>query len=146
MGRLVMSDGSHVDWSAQLILASLNTNLKQPAIQPPTDSHDVASRLRIMDFFDESEEWRAYERAGGYFPLQVAADGSFTVEDVPPGPYQLFVRISDSAYTGNSLIQRVQRRITASAKEDVVVPDELTGPVPVDLGTFSLQPSLSVHN
>jgi RNA polymerase sigma factor (sigma-70 family) len=146
IGRLVMSDGSHVDWSAQLIVGSLTTNLKRPAVQPPTDSHDVASRLRIMDFFDESEEWRAYERAGGTFPLQVAADGSFTIEDVPPGPYQLFVRISDSAYTGNSIIQRFQRRITASAKEDVVVPDELTSLVPVDLGTFSVQPSLAVHN
>jgi hypothetical protein len=78
--------------------------------------------------------------------LQIAADGSFTIEDVPPGPYRLFVSISDSAYTGDSLIQRFQRRIIASVREDVVVPDELTDLVPVDLGTFSLQPSLSVHN
>lgn len=146
IGKLVMSDGSHVDWSAQLIVGSLTTNLKRPAIQPPTDSHDFAARLRILDFFDESEEWHAYEAAGGFFPLQVAADGSFTIEDVPPGPYQLFVRISGSAYTGNSISQRFQRRTTASAKEDVVVPDEMTSSVPVDLGTFSVQPSLSVHN
>jgi RNA polymerase sigma factor (sigma-70 family) len=146
MGRLVMSDGSQVDWSTQLISGSLGTNLKQPTIQPPPNSYDVASRLRIMDFFDESEEWRAYERALGTFPLQIAADGSFTIEDVPPGPYRLFVSISDSAYTGDSLIQRFQRRIIASVREDVVVPDELTDLVPVDLGTFSLQPSLSVHN
>jgi RNA polymerase sigma factor (sigma-70 family) len=146
MGRLVMSDGSKVDWNAQLISGSLATNLKRPAIQPPPDSQDFAARLRIMDFFDESEEWRAYERPSGSFPLQVAADGSFNVEDVPPGPYQLFVRISDSAYTGNSFIQRVLRSPTASAKEDVVVPDELSGLLPFDLGTISLQPSLSVHN
>ena len=68
------------------------------------------------------------------------------LKDVPPGPYQLLVAISDSAYTGNRIIDRFQRRTTASAKEDVVVPDEMTSSVPVDLGTFSVQPSLSVHN
>jgi hypothetical protein len=135
-----------VDWSAQLILGSLATNLKRPAIQPPPDSPDLAARLRILDFFDESEEWRAYERNSGSFPLQVAADGSFTLEDVPPGPYQLSVTIGDSAYTGRDMLKRVMRRSTASAKEDVVVPDELIGSLPVDLGTFSVQSSLSVHN
>jgi hypothetical protein len=78
--------------------------------------------------------------------MQVVADGSFTIEDVPPGPYQLFVSISDSAYTGKNPVQRFQRRTTASAKEDMVVPDEPIGSLPVDLGTFSLQPSLSGHN
>ncbi len=146
MGKLVLSDGSKVDWNAQLISGSLATNLKRPAIQPPPDSHDFAARLRIMDFFDESEEWRAYERASGSFPLQVAADGSFTIEDVLPGPYQLLVRISDSVYTGANFLQRVQRSITASAKQDVVVPDELSGLLPFDLGTISIQPSRSVHN
>jgi hypothetical protein len=146
IGRLVMSDGSKVDWSSQLIFGSLVTNLKKPTIQPPPNSRDVASRLRILDFFDESEEWRAYERATGTFPIEVAADGSFAVQDVLPGPYKLVVSISDSAYTGNGIMERVQRRTIASAREDVVVPDELTDLVPVDLGTFSLQPSLSDHN
>jgi RNA polymerase sigma factor (sigma-70 family) len=142
MGRLVMSDGSKVDWRAQLISGALTTNLKRPAIQPPPECHDFAERLRLLDFFDESEEWRAYERTSVSFPLQVAADGSFSVEDVPPGPYQLVVIIGGSAYAGRDILTRAKGGITAAAKEDVVVPDEPIGSLPVDLGTLSVRPSL----
>jgi RNA polymerase sigma factor (sigma-70 family) len=144
-GRLAMSDATQVDWTAQLMTASLVTNLKRPAIQPPPDSHDFAGRLRLLDFFDNSEDWRAFERSSGSFPLQVAADGSFTVQDVPPGPYQLSATLSDSPSSAQDLMQKLRRRIAASVKADVIVPEASGDLIPIDLGTFRLKPNSFSH-
>ncbi len=146
-GTLVISDGSKADWRTQVILASLVTNAKRPSIQLPP-AKDFAGKLNLLDFFDQSTEWRAFERGSGSFPLQIAADGSFTVENIRPGPYKLSVSISESPYDpGNPRIgmQRFGRRTSASLVTEVVVPGELDDLTPLDLGTFTLIPSLSAH-
>ncbi len=145
-GRLRMSDGSKVDWPRQLITGGLATDLKPPSVQPPADSHDFAERVRILDFFDDSQEWRAYERMSGSFPLQVAADGTFTVPDVPPGPYELRARIADSPNLGGDFLHRVMSKISASVKEAVVVPEAPDSSGVVDLGTFILRPNSSISS
>jgi RNA polymerase sigma factor (sigma-70 family) len=142
-GKFVMSDGRKVDWTTQLMIGSLATNLKTPATQPPPDSHDFAARVKLLEFFDQSKEWRAYERAAGSFPLQVAADGSFTADSIPPGAYRLTARIADSSDGGDitgDVFRRMRRKILASFTEDVLVPGPPDDSTAVDLGTFRVTP------
>ena len=148
-GKLALSDGAKVDWSTQVISAALISNRQKPA-KPPlevTNAQDVDGRLRLLDFFDDSQEWRAYERSCGSYPLEVAADGTFTAEGIPPGPYLLNAHLADSPSIGNSPdpIARFQRNISAAVRQEVVVPEENDNPIPVDLGTFIAKPNLAAH-
>ena len=151
-GTLALSDGRAVDWKTQLISANLNSNAKRPAVDPPPNPLDFAGRLKLLDFSDQSEEWRAYERSVRWFPLPVAADGTFTVEDVPAGNYQLKVSISDTPATGGlveNLLAGVLRPPSAQLSADVVVPGVVPGlpnlvgepedTTPVDLGTLTAE-------
>jgi len=145
-GRLAMPDGSKVERGARLITCYLATNWKRPAVEPPPDSHDFTGWLRLLDFFDDSEEWRAFERTFGSFPLRAAADGSFTVEDVPPGPYRLSASIVDPPYTGADPLQRLRRTIIALAKEDLNVPEAPGVLPPLDVWIVYLQPNTLIHS
>jgi uncharacterized GH25 family protein len=149
-GKLAMSGGTNVDWSTQLISASLSSNEKKPATPPPpevTSAEDIAGRLKLLEFFDDSEEWHAYERTSGSYPLQVAADGTFSGEDIPPGPYLLNASVADSPMAGNSPdpIARFQRNIVASLHQEIVVPAASDNSDAVDLGTFTAKPNLAVR-
>jgi RNA polymerase sigma factor (sigma-70 family) len=146
-GKLALSDGTNVDWSTRLISASLTSNRQKPATQPPPESNDFAGKLKLLDFFDDSHEWRAYERSCGSYPLQVAADGTFTAENIPPGPYLLNASLADSPLLGNSAdpAVRFQHKIFATLRQEVVVPEENDNSIPVDLGTFSAKPNLAVR-
>lgn len=139
-GKLAMSNESEVNWKTQLISASLLSRREPPAIQPPPDSRDFAARLRLLDFFDESEEWHAFERAAKSFPVEVRHDGSFVVEAVPSGSYEFSIRISETAANNRDHQLILGRRISASAKEDIIVPEN-AGESPVDLGTILLRPA-----
>jgi RNA polymerase sigma factor (sigma-70 family) len=160
-GKLMMEDDSEVDWT-QLTMASLVSNLPKPAAEPPPtpadlreelqkggrlavmqtefktrlQPADLEGRLQLLDFFDESREWRAYERAGRSFPLVVAADGSFSVEGVRPGPYKLTVNTFDPG----PIETRFFRKITSSLRADVTVPEGSYDAEPVDLGVFHIHP------
>jgi RNA polymerase sigma factor (sigma-70 family) len=146
-GKLALSDGANVDWSTQLISASLTSNRQKPATQPPPESNDFAGKLKLLDFFDDSHEWRAYERSCGSYPLQVAADGTFTAEYIQPGPYLLNASLADSPLLGNSAdpTVRFHRKIFAALRQEVVVPEDNDESIPVDLGTFSAKPNLAVR-
>jgi hypothetical protein len=146
VGKLKMSDRDDVDWASQVVTASLASNYPRPAGEPPPDLQSLEERLRVLDFFDQSEEWRAYESNMGCFSFQVDADGSFAVENVPPGPYLIRVTVSDSPYTGTDPIARHRRRIVASLKQEVVVPDAVNDSAPVSIGTFRLQASPSLED
>jgi hypothetical protein len=149
-GKLAMSDGTNVDWSTQLISASLSSNQQKPITQPPheaTSTENVAGKLKLLDFFDDSQEWRAYERSSGSYPLQVAADGTFTAEGIPPGPYLLNASLAESPSIGNSPdpIARFQRKIFATLRQEIVIPESIDESIPFDLGTFTAKSSLAAR-
>src|SRR5439155_18414888 len=48
--------------------------------------------------FNNSDEGRARARASRGYPLNVQADGAFTIDDVPPGTYELNAYLFDSAH------------------------------------------------
>jgi RNA polymerase sigma factor (sigma-70 family) len=150
IGRFVMSDGSQPDWPRQLIYASIVTRTKAADELPPSVAAvvhgpplviDLAERLRLLDFFDDSQEWRAYALARRSFPLQVAEDGSFSVEDIEAGAYEISLRLADTPYTGRNHVQSLSRPIAASLKKEVSVPDEPGASAPIDLGALLVEPT-----
>jgi hypothetical protein len=140
-GKFALKDSSKVDWQRQLVFASLVSNTKPPAVHPPPDAFDLAGKLRLLDFFDQSEEWHAYELESASFPLEVAPDGRFSAEDIRPGAYRLQVSLSDSPFEGGDLLARVRRNRIASVTADVTVPAGTDEQQPIDLGTFELAPN-----
>jgi uncharacterized GH25 family protein len=87
---------------------------------------------------DEGKAWRqkmedAHRRVK-HFPVIVAGDGSFRVEDVPAGAYQLHMYLQPaSGDMGGS-----HGRLIAMLEEDVVIPQMPPGgsDEPLDLGTL----------
>lgn len=138
-GRLRTSDGRKIDWPGRLIAGSLASNRSKPSVQPPADSRALAARLRLLDFFDHSTEWREYERSHRSFPVEVASDGSFRIEDVPPGSYTLKIIIGAASFKRGDFHLRFQRAISGSIEEPLFVPDEAEYPAAVDAGTFLLR-------
>ena len=138
-GALVIKDGRKVDWPGQVVMASLATNMKPP-MQPTVKAQDVAGRLELLDFYEHSAEWRAYEMASASFPLEVAPDGRFSAEDVRPGQYRLSVQLSAVSDTGGEMLPKLLRKPIAFLDKEVVVVGDTNENQVVDLGTFELAP------
>ncbi|MGO9204204.1 MAG: sigma-70 family RNA polymerase sigma factor [Limisphaerales bacterium] len=128
-GRLALSKpGQVIDWSKQLIFPTLQTKLPIPAgLSPPAQAEWHRK-------YSESEEGRAARN----YPLDVRADGAFTVEDVPPGDYELSGQLSDAAV---DLPRRFVGHIIGSFQQDVTVPQPADGQSTgkIDLGAVTVQ-------
>ena len=115
VGRLKTSDSAlAVDWKRQINFATLSVKL--PPL--PVLSGLMAEQVQEWQInFNNSDEGRARARASRGYPLEVQVDGTFSVEDVPPGTYELNVFL---------LVPHDPRDFTTgqhlgSAKRDVVV-------------------------
>ena len=66
------------------------------------------------------------------------ADGAFTVEDVPPGDYELSGQLSDTTV---NLSRGVMGHVIASFRQDVTVPQPADGQSTekIDLGAIPAQ-------
>ena len=71
--------------------------------------------------FNNSEEGRARVKASRGYPLEVQADGSFTVDDVPPGSYELSAFLFDAPHDPADF---TPGQHLGSAQKDVVVPED----------------------
>ena len=102
-GRLAMPDGAaSVNWPRQVRFASLGTKW----VVPPAPAGLSGEALRQWQTaYSQSDAGRARARASRSFALDVASDGSFTVEDVPPGDYMISGQIvaSDAPVDPGSL-------------------------------------------
>jgi hypothetical protein len=141
-GRFVLADARKVDWLSQVCGASLATNSKPPSSPPP--AFDVIAARNGV--FELPEGWRTWERAQRCFTLQVAADGSFASEDVPPGPYLLRAIVTEFPMPPRANPVDYLLKPLARLSAEVSVPGEPTDNTPLDLGTFSLQPLRSISN
>ncbi len=119
VGRLVTTETNQViDWSRQVHFAHLET--KAAPFPQPAELRGEALERWTRDFW-QSEEGRARFRSTRNFPLEVAADGSFRVEDVLPGAYELRAQVANSS---------VQREILVLESEDNSETE------PLDVGTI----------
>jgi len=132
-GRLVLSQpGQAIDWSKQLIIPTLRTRLPVPA------GLSGGARAEWYGKYAKSEEGRARIRASCNYPLDVQADGAFTVEDVPPGGYELSGQLSDAAV---DLSRGFFGHTIGSFQQDVTVPQPPEGQSTqkIDLGAIPVQ-------
>ena len=117
-GRLVLSDPSRVvDWSKQVRLSNLET--KMPPMPRPAGLTREAQQ-QWVDAYWQSPEGHARSKAMRSYPLEVAPDGSFTIEDVLPGTYEMRVQLSDSAADPQN---PAMGKIMGFGRQDVVVPE-----------------------
>jgi hypothetical protein len=132
-GRLVLSQpGQAVDWSKQLIIPML-----QPRPPVPAGLSGLA-RAEWCGKYWKSEEGRARARAWCVYPLDIKADGAFTVEGVPPGDYELSGQLSDAA---GDLSRGFLGHTIGSLQQDVTVPQpaDSQSAEKIDLGAIPVQ-------
>jgi RNA polymerase sigma factor (sigma-70 family) len=131
-GRLVLSDPSlKVDWEKQVRASNLGTKSTPPPV-PAGLSREA--RQKWMSAYWQSPEAQAKRKAAHYYPLEMASDGSFTVEDVAPGTYELDMRLFDSA---SDPTRPGQGKIIGSAHQDLVVPESAGD---ISTQTFEMEP------
>ncbi len=125
------------DVSLPIGLDRTSGGLSQPL--PPRPGPEVTAGLseeeQIAFFADwyQTPEGRAWKLAYRGHVVRVAADGSFRVEDVEPGVYQLKLKLTDREPGVRTTIDRTE--ILATLEQEVTVPE---GGEPLDLGTFPL--------
>ena len=113
-GRLVLSEpGQTVDWSKRLVFAVLQTRFPIPP------GLDPAARTEWFRQYEQTEEGRARVRDWHNYPLDAQSDGSFTVEDVPPGDYEVSGQLLDAPF--NSSVG-VKGHVIGSFRQEVTVP------------------------
>jgi len=133
-GQLKTSDPARaVDWKRQINFATLSVKL------PPVPFPAGLTREQMLQWqinFNNSDEGRARARASRGYPLEVQANGAFTVDDVPPGTYELNIFLFDSPHDPLDLNPGQH---LGSAKKDVIVPDTATASSGTESGdTFDI--------
>jgi hypothetical protein len=123
-GRLAHPDASQaIDWSEQAAFG--NIAVKLPRLPIP-EGLTVEELQKWETDFWESEEGRARAKAARNFPLMLQADGSFAIEDVPPGSYELCVEIFKSPYDSTGRLPATAH--LGSIRKDVIVPQAAGNP------------------
>jgi hypothetical protein len=91
-GRLAAPPGVEIrNWSNQVTLAQLHVQWDAYPL-PKELTGNAAERWKLE--FEDTEAGRAWFRDQYYYDFKVRADGSFTVPEVLPGKYFLFVNVS----------------------------------------------------
>lgn len=74
-----------------------SVQIPQPTMpQPPDwDKLDEARKQKLQKAFWETPEYRNWQQTANVAEFNVAKDGTFRVEDIPPGTYQLNVQLGE---------------------------------------------------
>lgn len=142
IGQLAFPDKNRtVNWANQTRFLTLGTR------PPRLDIPQGLTREEMQEWqaqYWQSEEGRARSRAMCSFPLEIQPDGSFTIEDVPPGAYHLSGDILDSPVDRTNP-RWFEHTAIGSIQQEVTVPDSTNDSAAsfLDLGTLSCQPALT---
>jgi hypothetical protein len=137
-GKFVCADSSRaVNWARQLRFPVLGTKM-DPVTPPPGLS--AAEVAKWWSDYNQSDTAISRARAMRSLVLNVAADGSFSVEGVPPGDYQLTGMLFDPAADPSNPMMG-DRKPMGSLRQTVEVPQPADGTAAqtVDLGAVTVQ-------
>jgi hypothetical protein len=139
IGKFVLSDASRtISWDRQTRSAMIFTPRKSPPV-PPELKGDA--RKNWINGYWRSPEGIAAARAMRNYPLTVAADGSFTAENVPAGTYDLNAMFSSVPLEENQAPTMSRAPLLGSIRQEIVVPESANNPAsePVDLGVVTVK-------
>jgi|GEM_PF-1521247 peroxiredoxin/protocatechuate 3,4-dioxygenase beta subunit len=91
-----------------------------------------------MKQFLKTDAGKAWQRAQRSFTIAPDADGSFQCEDVPPGQYQLRVRLRESPELGGGPLAALSTNITVAQAAPAGAPPTL------DLGLVAVPPPVNL--
>jgi hypothetical protein len=130
-GRLLLTDASQrIDWPKQLQFATLRTKLPPLSIPAGLSDEPVA---QWQAKYWQSPEGKARARSMRGYPVDIAADGSFTTDGVLPGTYELSGQLYDSAIDPSQPDGFRRAKVIGFLRQDVLVPDSDGNPNPVDI-------------
>ena len=139
VGRLQMTEpGLVTDWKLQARGSSVYRDL--PVVEPPSQLSREEKALWEVDW-NETEQARERERLAVSHPLSLGPDGSFRVQGVRPGRYQLSVRVIPAEFQGEEFrAMQVGGWTAHGAKLFEVPPPTGEDAEPVDLGRIEVRP------
>jgi RNA polymerase sigma factor (sigma-70 family) len=138
IGKVTAPTGiaGHVEW-----LCSQNWLTRtQPEVKPPAGL-DVDAKQKWYEAWSRSPEGKAYRRAQRWYGLRLEHDGSFRLEDVEAGIYNLLINVNEPPRGPHSV--GFGDNLLGSANREVVVPDMPGGRSDevLDLGSIPLVPA-----
>jgi peroxiredoxin len=129
-GRFVASDNStNLNWKGAQTF-SLST--KMPPLEPPQGEDPQTWQQNYW----QSAEGKQRQKDTHYFGLVLDANGTFRINDVPPGTYELRGELREGPASDFPVGGKVLGRVN----QDVLVPDRVDKPnEPFDLGELTVQ-------
>ena len=114
---------------------------------PPAPTHPRVEDFATITAFEKArDEYYATERpkeeqAARSYPLRFEQDGSFRIDDVPAGSYELRIQVTEPRKDGEPPARPGTSKEIASLTREVVVPEVVDGrsDKPLDLGVLQLQ-------
>ena len=112
---------------------------KQIKVEPPA-ALDGDAKQKWYEAWRQSPEGKALRRAERWYTVKLEADGSFRVDDVDSGVYELIIAVQKppldprTAGLAGHLLGTAQRDVA------VAVPDGAQSDTPLDLGQIALEP------
>ena len=133
VGRVIAPGGKKVDWS----FGSTGFRAAQPELDIPKDL-SPEQRARWYEEWSKTPEGKAYqERSQRNYSVKVQSDGTFRVDDIPAGQYDLNITVNEplpenQAGIGGDLLGSVTHKVN--------VPEMPGGrsDLPLDVGTLEL--------
>ena len=125
-----------VDWSQ----SSNWLTRKQPEVEPPAGL-DVEEKQKWYEAWRQSPAGKAFRRAQRWYAVKLEPDGSFRIEDVEAGAYDLLIMVNKRPHDPHKV--GLGGDLLGSARRDVTLPEMPDGrsDQPLDLGIIPLEPA-----
>jgi hypothetical protein len=135
VGRLVSEpDGLAVDWwKDDQVLKLIVPSMPSTPLPNRLDFATCKAHQEAIQAYHRAKPWVDRARRERTYQLEFEAGGSFHIEDVTPGKYELRIRLtSDDPGGQRSLLPSIKDK-AGSLTREVVIPE---GDTPFDLGTL----------